>query len=108
MPSISALQRIEHGAPIVAGVRPQHAVDHFADHRKAERIGAPARQLDRLHEFRLRQQALAERPRAGVRVIVDVALDEIGGLLVDKSGELRDLADRRPAPEEAEKSHSFC
>ena len=104
-PRMSALRLIEHGAPIVSGVRPQHALNHFADHRKAERIGAASATVDRFHEFRLRQQALAERPRARVGVVVDVALHEIGGLLVDKGRELRNFADRRLAAEETKERH---
>src|SRR5581483_6876750 len=84
----------------------QDAFDHFADHGETAREGAPARFLDRLSEFRLRQQALAERAGSRVGVIVDVSLHEISRLLVDEDSEVFDLADRRRASEEPEKSHA--
>ena len=88
-----AIEYREHeiidGPPVSArllgsSMRSQHAFDHLADHSQAERIGAPARSLGGLNEFRLTKKDLGVMPGARAGIIVDALLDEESGMLIDE------------------------
>ena len=85
----------------------QHAFDQFGDHGEPERIGAPARLLDRVVKALLAKQDLGVMPGAGAGILVDALLREEGRLPVDEIGERVGIADRRwtaEKPEQAQRS----
>src|SRR5262245_36639306 len=85
---------------LVAIARPQDAFDDLADHGKPERIGAPARLLDRIEERRLAEQHLGVMAGARAAIFVDALLHHEGRLPVDEIGQRLRIADRRaPAKE---------
>src|ERR1700674_5310794 len=94
-------ERIENDATVVGSVRAQYALDHLAHHRKAERIGLPARPLEGFNEPGIPQQYLGVMTGTGLRIIVEALLHDEGGLLVDEIGELPGVTDGRPATEKS-------
>ena len=77
-------ERVQQGPALRPCVRTQHAIDHFADHRKSQRKRLPAGVLDGSRKSFFGKENLGVMACAGTRIFVDSLLHKESRLRVDK------------------------
>jgi hypothetical protein len=92
-------QHVELREPVV-GMRIECSFHQLPDHGEPERIGAPARSVQRVHERLLREQHLGIVTGARPRILEEALLRQKGRLLVDEVRERLSIDHGRSAPEE--------
>ena len=88
-------ERVQEGPALRPYVGTQHAIDHFADHRKSQRKRLPARVLNGLRKSLFGKENLGVVARAGARIFVDSLLHKESRLGVNKVRKRLPVANRR-------------